>query len=344
MTQVLLLHQLRFDLLIDAPQPARAVLHPRPARAAARHVRRAVRHRRGRGRRPAGRRQPRVRARDHGPRRPHVVVPGARRCRSSSQREAGILKRRRATPVPAAILVISRALTVTISSVAACALLVLVASRRLRDRPAPRRPAARAARRARRLALLRLLRLRDRRRRRPARSRRSRCMQAILLPLQMISGIYFADVGAADVAGSTSRPRSRSRTSRTRCSTRGSRRARPSPGAISACWRCGRPARRTSPRGASAGCRTANQIVAGLFPLKDNIPTLRFPAVTVALIALNVALVLLLAEGRAVARDARRRAITYATWWTTRRSPTRSPIPASRSASPAARRRRRRPG
>ena len=44
-----------------------------------------------------------------------------------SQREAGILKRRRATPVPAAVLVISRALTATVSSVAACALLVVVA-------------------------------------------------------------------------------------------------------------------------------------------------------------------------------------------------------------------------
>jgi ABC-2 type transport system permease protein len=44
-----------------------------------------------------------------------------------SQREGGILKRRRATPVPAAVLVLSRAVTVTLSSVAACALLVLVA-------------------------------------------------------------------------------------------------------------------------------------------------------------------------------------------------------------------------
>jgi ABC-2 type transport system permease protein len=44
-----------------------------------------------------------------------------------SQRESGILKRRRATPVPAAILVVSRALTAMISSVAACLLLVTVA-------------------------------------------------------------------------------------------------------------------------------------------------------------------------------------------------------------------------
>jgi ABC-2 type transport system permease protein len=44
-----------------------------------------------------------------------------------SQRESGILKRRRATPVPAAILVVSRALTAMISSVAACLLLIAVA-------------------------------------------------------------------------------------------------------------------------------------------------------------------------------------------------------------------------
>jgi ABC-2 type transport system permease protein len=45
----------------------------------------------------------------------------------AGQREAGILKRRRATPVPASVLVVSRALTATISSLAACALLVVVA-------------------------------------------------------------------------------------------------------------------------------------------------------------------------------------------------------------------------
>jgi ABC-2 type transport system permease protein len=44
-----------------------------------------------------------------------------------AQREAGILKRRRATPVPAAVLVVSRALTATITALAACALLVVVA-------------------------------------------------------------------------------------------------------------------------------------------------------------------------------------------------------------------------
>jgi ABC-2 type transport system permease protein len=44
-----------------------------------------------------------------------------------SQREAGILKRRRATPVPAAVLVLSRAVTATLSSVAACGLMVFVA-------------------------------------------------------------------------------------------------------------------------------------------------------------------------------------------------------------------------
>jgi ABC-2 type transport system permease protein len=45
-----------------------------------------------------------------------------------SQRQHGILKRRRASPVPAWTLVASRALTATISSLAACALLLLVAA------------------------------------------------------------------------------------------------------------------------------------------------------------------------------------------------------------------------
>jgi ABC-2 type transport system permease protein len=43
------------------------------------------------------------------------------------QRDGGILKRRRATPVPAFVLVLSRAVTVTLTSVVACALLVVVA-------------------------------------------------------------------------------------------------------------------------------------------------------------------------------------------------------------------------
>jgi ABC-2 type transport system permease protein len=45
-----------------------------------------------------------------------------------TQREAGILKRRRATPVPAAVLVLSRAVTATLSAVVACGLMVVVAS------------------------------------------------------------------------------------------------------------------------------------------------------------------------------------------------------------------------
>ena len=44
-----------------------------------------------------------------------------------NQRENGILKRRRATPVPAAVLVISRAVTATLSSVAAVRVMVIVA-------------------------------------------------------------------------------------------------------------------------------------------------------------------------------------------------------------------------
>jgi ABC-2 type transport system permease protein len=44
-----------------------------------------------------------------------------------NQREGGILKRRRATPVPAAVLVLSRAATATLSSLAAVAVMVVVA-------------------------------------------------------------------------------------------------------------------------------------------------------------------------------------------------------------------------
>jgi ABC-2 type transport system permease protein len=44
-----------------------------------------------------------------------------------AQRQAGVLKRRRATPVPAAILIVSRAASVMVTSLAACLLLLLVA-------------------------------------------------------------------------------------------------------------------------------------------------------------------------------------------------------------------------
>lgn len=54
-----------------------------------------------------------------------------------SQREAGILKRRRATPVPAAVLVLSRAVTATLSSVAACGLMVFVAAAAFDIKPPP---------------------------------------------------------------------------------------------------------------------------------------------------------------------------------------------------------------
>jgi ABC-2 type transport system permease protein len=107
-----------------------------------------------------------------------------------SQREAGILKRRRATPVPAAVLVASRALTATVASVAACALLVLVADKGfgIHTPPGGLGPAL--------LAVL-------------AGSLCFACcgyaiaatvanaesaqplLQAVLLPLQMVSGIYF---------------------------------------------------------------------------------------------------------------------------------------------------------
>ena len=107
-----------------------------------------------------------------------------------SQRETGILKRRRATPVPAAVLVVSRALTATISSVAACWC----------SSPSPgwgsastRRPAACCPRCSRSWSA-RSASLRAPTRSRPA-SRNAESaqplMQALMLPLQMISGIYF---------------------------------------------------------------------------------------------------------------------------------------------------------
>jgi ABC-2 type transport system permease protein len=46
----------------------------------------------------------------------------------AGQRQAGILKRRRATPVPASVLIVSRALTATATSVTACLLMLVVAS------------------------------------------------------------------------------------------------------------------------------------------------------------------------------------------------------------------------
>lgn len=44
------------------------------------------------------------------------------------ERETGILKRRRATPVPAPVLIVSRAVAATVSSLAACTLLLAVAA------------------------------------------------------------------------------------------------------------------------------------------------------------------------------------------------------------------------
>ena len=109
-------------------------------------------------------------------------------------------------------------------------------------------------------------------------------LQLVMLPLQLISGIYFPAVplpgwlqhiaDAFPLAHLT-----------TRSSTRGCRRARD---------RLGRP-RRAGAVGRRRGVRRRAALplaaarltgtVAGLFPLKDNIPTLRFPVVTVALIA-----------------------------------------------------------
>jgi ABC-2 type transport system permease protein len=107
-----------------------------------------------------------------------------------NQRQAGILKRRRATPCPAWVLVVSRALTATVSSVAACALLMIVA-RVGYGMHAPQGGAA--------AALLAVI---------VGSIAFAGCgymiaaavttpdsaqpiLQAVLLPLQMISGIYF---------------------------------------------------------------------------------------------------------------------------------------------------------
>jgi ABC-2 type transport system permease protein len=113
------------------------------------------------------------------------------------QRENGILKRRRATPVPAAVLIVSRALTATISSVAACALLVAVAAGAFGIDPPPGGLLP---------ALLAVV----------AGSLCFACcgyaiaatvknaesaqplLQALMLPLQMISGIYFPISGLPD--------------------------------------------------------------------------------------------------------------------------------------------------
>jgi rhomboid family protein len=56
------------------------------------------------------------------------------------------------------------------------------------------------------------------------------------------------------------------------------------------------------PRGASSGCRLTeggapDTVPAPVFPLKDNIPTLRFPIVTVTFIAVNVAVYFLWQRG-----------------------------------------------
>ena len=107
------------------------------------------------------------------------------------QRESGILKRRRATPVPAAVLVLSRAVTVTLSAVAVVRADGDRGERRLRDRRASGRARAGAADRRGRLAVVRLLRL-PRRLARDTLDSAQPVLQVVLLPLQMISGIYFA--------------------------------------------------------------------------------------------------------------------------------------------------------
>jgi ABC-2 type transport system permease protein len=106
------------------------------------------------------------------------------------QRENGILKRRRATPVPAAVLVLSRAVTVTVSSVVACALMVVVADAAFGIDPPPGGlvPALLAVVVASLCfaccgyAMAAVVKSPD---------AAQPVLQATLLPLQMISGIYF---------------------------------------------------------------------------------------------------------------------------------------------------------
>ena len=107
-----------------------------------------------------------------------------------AQRENGILKRRRATPVPAVVLVLSRAVTVTISSIVACGLMVLVADVAYGIDPPPGGlfPALLAVVTASLcfaccgFAVASLVNSPD---------GAQPVLQVILLPLQMISGIYF---------------------------------------------------------------------------------------------------------------------------------------------------------
>jgi ABC-2 type transport system permease protein len=107
-----------------------------------------------------------------------------------NQRESGVLKRRRATPVPAAVLVLSRAVTVTVSSVVACGLMVVVADAAFGIDPPPGGlvPALLAVVVASLcfaccgFAVAALVATPD---------SAQPVLQVVLLPLQMISGIYF---------------------------------------------------------------------------------------------------------------------------------------------------------
>jgi ABC-2 type transport system permease protein len=107
-----------------------------------------------------------------------------------AQRENGILKRRRATPVPAVVLVLSRAVTVTVSSVVSCGLMAVVAGAAYGIDPPPGGlfPALLAVVVASLcfaccgFAVASLITSPD---------GAQPVLQVILLPLQMISGIYF---------------------------------------------------------------------------------------------------------------------------------------------------------
>ena len=99
-----------------------------------------------------------------------------------------------------------------------------------------------------------------------------------------------------------------------------------------------RPARAAVPARAAARSPPPPASAACVFPIKDNIPTDRFPVVTVDADRAQRDRVLLLAEGRAVVRRSQQPATTSTTWSATRRSRTSSRTRASsarRSSSDA---------
>ena len=172
-----------------------------------------------------------------------------------TQRQLGVLKRRRSTPCPAWVLVASRALAAMLSSVVACARDDGGGRLGLRLPARARRRRRRAARGRRRLALLRLGRLPRRVAGDHARGGAA-AAAARDAPAPADLRHLLPRLPAAGLAAGRSRRPSRWCTSPTRCSTRGCRRAARSPGATSGCSRCGRCSRAGPRRAPSSGCRS----------------------------------------------------------------------------------------